>query len=155
MPSARLHIEGNPLLIINKFPWHWLLINLLFYSSNYFCLFKLTVSFPHLPWVSCRRCCMANMTFLCSQVPYRLCSVHELQYPSQPLPRSDLPLHGSVFHSDYGIYSSRHPRCSLLKKYQENMGFPVSSPGKLSKATRNPPHNSQMVPVLPTGNGVT
>lgn len=63
MPSARLHTEGNPLLIINKFPWHWLLINLLFSSSNYFCLFKLTVSFPHLSWVSCRKCCMAKCDF--------------------------------------------------------------------------------------------
>lgn len=40
---------------------------------------------------------MANVTFLCSQVPYSLCSVHGFHDPSQPLARSDLPLHGSVF----------------------------------------------------------
>lgn len=134
MPSASLHIEGNPLLIINEFPRHWLLINLLFYSSNYFCLFQLTVSFPHLPWASHRRCCLANVTFLCSQVPYSLCSVHGHWDPSWYFLRHKPASHMEWLASPRACISPKlwymqlqAPKLGLAEGTSRECGLPIST----------------------------
>lgn len=160
MPSASLHTEGNSLLIINKFPWHRLLINLLFCSSNYFCLFELTVSFPHLHRVSRRRCCMANATFLCPRVPCSLCSVCGRWDPSCHFLRLS---HGLMCLTTCPYFTQVLVQAAPGTSWGSlqclgNVGFPsppAPSPGSLLNATRNPPCSSQVAVDLPTGNGGT
>lgn len=105
---------------------------------------------------------MANVTFLCPQIPHSPCSVHGLRNPSWCFPRHKPASHMEQGASPCACISPKlqhlqlqAPELGLTEGCLGNGDFPsppVSSPGNVLTATRNPHHSGQVVVDLPAVN---